>query len=45
MFSDLGLFKSYVDMLGMVLAKADPEIAHYYQQQLVSLGMARWESS
>ncbi|TCK07226.1 phosphoenolpyruvate carboxylase [Marinobacterium mangrovicola] len=35
MLSDWPFFKSYVDMLEMVLAKADPGIAHYYQQRLV----------
>ena len=36
MLSEWPFFKSYVDMLEMVLAKAEPDIAEYYQNCLVS---------
>ncbi|MBE9399177.1 phosphoenolpyruvate carboxylase [Pontibacterium sp. N1Y112] len=36
MYKDWPFFRSYVNMLEMVLAKSDPRIAAYYDQQLVS---------
>lgn len=35
MRQDWPFFRAYIDMLEMVLAKADPEIAAYYEQRLV----------
>lgn len=35
MRQDWPFFTAYIDMLEMVLAKADPEIAEYYEQRLV----------
>ncbi|MCB5161628.1 phosphoenolpyruvate carboxylase [Marinomonas algarum] len=36
MYRDWPFFSAYVDMLDMVLAKAEPEIAEYYEKRLVS---------
>jgi phosphoenolpyruvate carboxylase len=36
MYHDWPFFRSYVNMLEMVLAKSDPRISAYYDQQLVS---------
>ena len=35
MYRSWPLFRTYVDMLEMVVSKADPELAHYYEQRLV----------
>ncbi|MEL7400986.1 MAG: phosphoenolpyruvate carboxylase, partial [Pseudomonadota bacterium] len=35
MYRSWPLFRTYVDMLEMVVFKADPELAHYYEQRLV----------
>ena len=35
MYSDWPFFRTYIDMLEMVLSKADPAIAQYYEERLV----------
>jgi phosphoenolpyruvate carboxylase len=35
MYKEWPFFRTYIDMLEMVLSKADPAIAHYYEERLV----------